>query len=71
MGGSKSGDFFKLIAQMRYAAVIHFPGDFRDIQLAIGNQLFYALDFMGNDELPYGSALYFREEVGQVGEDVV
>ena len=67
MGGSKPGDFFELVAQMRNAAVVHFPGNFRDIQFTVSNQFLNSLDFMCDDELPDGAALHFRKQVGEVG----
>ncbi len=46
---------------MRNTAVIHLPGNFRDVQFAISNQFLYPFDFMGDDELADGGSLHFRE----------
>ncbi len=51
---------------MRYAAVIHFVGNFRNVEFTVNNQFFYSLDFMGNDKLLNCHSLHFRKQVREV-----
>lgn len=52
---------------MGHTAVIHLFRYFRHVQFAIGDQFFYAFNFMGNDEPLNAHSLYGRKLVGQVG----
>jgi hypothetical protein len=55
----KSGDFFKLIGQMRYAAVMHFVRDFRKVQFVVQQQFLDFFNFVNDDELLNGNTFYF------------
>ena len=46
MSWGKSGNFLELMGQMGHAAIIHLPGNLRDVEFIVNNQLFDPFNLM-------------------------
>jgi hypothetical protein len=62
--GRETSDFFELVREMGYTAVVHFMSDFSEVQLVIDDQFFDPLDFMKNDEMLNGDTFCFGKQLG-------
>lgn len=51
---------------MRYTAVMKLEGNFSKRKFIVNQQFFRSFNFVRNNIMFYGSAFYFRKEIGKI-----